>query len=205
MGQRDFFSERAKRETAAAIRAVEEKTSVELVVAVRKRSAVYRHADYLVGLVALIAALIVILFAEHTFALEAIPLELLAAFAIGAVAASRIPPLRRVLTSRKERTEAVRAAARAAFHDLGVSRTKGRTGILVFVSAFEKAADVVPDIGLDTEKLGSKWDEPVRQAASKGNLDAVIKALRELGPVLGAAYPRADDDENELPDEVTVQ
>ena len=205
MGKREYFSERAKRETTAAIRAVEQETSVELVVAVRKRSAVYRHADYLVGLVALMAALLVILFAEHTFALEAIPLELLAAFALGAAVASRVPPLRRLLTGRKERTEAVRAAARAAFHDLGVSRTKGRTGLLVFVSAFEQAADIVPDIGLDLEKLGPQWDEPLKRAARKGNLDAIVQALRALGPVLGAAYPRAIDDENELPDEVTVQ
>jgi putative membrane protein len=205
MGQAKFLSEGAKRGLSGAIEAVEQESSVELVVAVRRESGCYRHADYLVGLAVLMAALLVILFAEHTFALEAIPVELLAAFAVGSAIGSRVGPLRRLLTSRTTRDHAVRTAARAAFHDLGVSRTKARTGLLVFLSVFERAVDVVPDIGLDVSALPAGWDAPVRKAASKGDVDAVIKALRDLAPVLGTAYPRAADDVNELADEVTAE
>jgi putative membrane protein len=201
-----FSSREAKDDVKKAIVEVESQTSAEIVVAVRPKVAHYRHVDYLVGFVVALAALLVFLFAPTQFEIVTMPIETLAAFVIGAVISAHVPPLRRLLTSRGLIDKRVHDAARGAFVDLGVTKTSGRTGILVFVSVYEQKIEVVPDIGVAVSTLGPGWDaakEALARAARCGpDLDAFLVALRSLGPVLGKAMPRAADDVNELPDEV---
>ena len=59
MGSRSFTDKAAKAEVAEAIRAIEAATSAEVVVAVRARSGLYRHTDYIVGFVFAFAALLI--------------------------------------------------------------------------------------------------------------------------------------------------
>src|SRR6266851_9513709 len=112
-----FTDETAKADVAAAIREIESATSAEVVVALRPRSGHYRHTDYLVGFAASFAALLVFLFDSHEFSLAFMPVDTLAAFALGTLLSANVPPLRRALTSRKLMTANVKTAARAAFVD----------------------------------------------------------------------------------------
>jgi putative membrane protein len=101
----------------------------------------------------------------------------------------------------------VRSAARAAFVDLGISRTSGRWGVLVYVSILERAAEVVPDLGVDLGMMGEEWTRAVKAihvAAARLDFEAFKAAALALGPVLGKAHPHRDDDVNELPDEVSA-
>jgi len=110
-----------------------------------------------------------------------------------------------VAVRRKTLRANVARSARAAFYDLGISRTSGRNGILVFVSTFERSCVVLPDIGIDVAALGPGWSEACElldRAVRQGRLPDFFLALRSLGPVLGKTMPRAEDDVNELPDEV---
>lgn len=198
---------KAKEAVADAIRAVEKQTSAEVVVAVRPHAASYRHADYLVGALTAFTTLLVLLFHPREFAVEMMPVDVLVAFVLGAVVSAQVAPLRRIFLGRRAMQENAARAARAAFVDLGVSRTTGRSGILVFVSAFERHVEVVADIGVDTSALGVAWPEIVgklnaalRQGGATAN--AFVEALLAMGPVLGRRLPRAHDDVNELPDEV---
>ena len=204
MSAKGFFGEDMKEATKAAVAAAESRTSVEVVVCVRRQSGVYRHADYLFGAILLFAVLMPILFAEFTFALEAIPLELLAAFVLGTVVCSMIPVLRRLLTRASYREKAVRSEARAAFYDLGIARTRDRTGLLLFVSLLENRLEVVPDIGIDLKSLGEGWAAELHKAVEAQDPQAFLKQVRALGEPLGKAYPRRDDDINELSDEVAA-
>jgi putative membrane protein len=206
MGLGAFTGQTAKAEVAAAIRAIESATSAEVVVAVRPASGHYRHTDYLVGFAFAFAALIVFLFdPEHEFSLEWMPVDTLIAFAIGTVLSAGLSPVRRLLTSRKLMRSNARTASRGAFVDLGISRTSGRTGILVFVSTFERCIEVVPDIGVDMSVLGPGFADAVARldaAVRRGpDFSKFVEALRLLGPVLAQALPRGADDVNELPDE----
>jgi putative membrane protein len=205
MGTRAFFSSDAKKRVEGAIAEVELASAAEIVVALRHASGHYRHTDYLVGAFAALIALSVFLYHPEPFDYTWLPLELVALFAVAALASSALPPLRRALTSRKLMDESVGRAARALFVDKRVDRTRGRTGILVYLSALERRVDVVADIGVDEAALGERWalaKEQLGEALVAGSLDAFVDALRGLGPVLGEALPRAADDENELPDEV---
>jgi putative membrane protein len=200
------WDRRAKDQVSDAIRAVEAQTSAEIVVAVRPKAGHYRHTDYLLGAIAAFAALFVLLFADQEFAVLWMPLDTGIAFAAGVAFSAFFPPVRRLFTLDSLMRENVRTAARAALVDLGVTKTRDRNGILVFVSAFEHTVEVVADVGVDTASLGPAWADAVN-ALSKSmqgipRLDQFLTALRSLGPALAAAMPRKADDVNELPDEV---
>jgi putative membrane protein len=203
-----FFDERAKKEVAQAVREVEAQTCAELVVAVRHAAGRYRHVDYLAGALLSWAALMMLLFHPRAFAVATMPLDVALVFALGALASSKSPSLRRILSSRRQRNEDVRRAARATFVELGVSRTRSRAGILVYVAMLERAVELVPDVGVEVARLDPRWQDALaalnRALSVEPNLDAFVAALRLLGPPLGQLLPHADDDVNELPDELTA-
>lgn len=204
---KSFFDPDAETRVRDAIVDVERRSSAEVVVALRRTSGHYRHADYLAGLVSALAALSVFLYHPEPFDFTFLPGELLGFFAVGALVSANFPPLRRLLTARGLREENVHRAARAFFVDRGVACTRGRTGILVYLSMFEQRIEVVADIGVDDAALGAVWEEArakLTGASSLRGLDAFIEALRGLGPALAEGLPRAADDVNELPDEVST-
>jgi putative membrane protein len=205
MAKSGFTGHTAQKEVAAAIREIEQTTSAEIVVAVRPSAGFYRHTDYLVGFALSFAALLVFLFDPHEFSIAWMPVDTLAAFVVGTLLSAGVPPLRRALTSRKLMANHVRTAARASFVDLGISRTSGRSGILVFASMFERQVEVVTDIGIDRAVLGTSFEDGIaslKRAVRRGpNFPAFVSALRALGPILANALPRLATDVNELPDE----
>jgi len=202
---KSFFSPEAKGRVRAAVAGVEQQSSAEIVVALRHRSGHYRHADYAAGGVAALAALSAFLYHPEPFDFTFLPLELLAIFGVIAAATAHVPPLRRLLCGARLRDENVRCAARAFFVDHGLSRTTGRTAILIYLSSFERRAEVVSDIGVDEEALGAPWKEAkqrLEEAFAAGAFEGFLGALGALGPALASGLPRAADDVNELPDEV---
>jgi putative membrane protein len=207
MSARTFFAADVKSRVAAAVAEVEGKTSAEVVVAVRKRAGFYRHTDYLSGLALTFASLLIFLFHPEPFDLDLYPIEAAGFFAFGSVTSAFFPALRRALTSSRLMAENTRTAARATFVELGVSRTRGRTGVLVFISMFERRVEVVTDIGIDEAALGPLWKDALHrltEAVHKTEFDRFLDALRSLGPALAEALPRAADDTNELTDEARV-
>lgn len=205
MREVDFFRDEAKSRTAQAVKAVEAQTSAEVVVAVRRRSGDYRVFAYHFGFGALAVVTLYLLVTPQVFSIGAIAVDALAAFAIGALVCANVEPLLRAVTRGKTRRANVETAARAAFFDLGISRTSGRNGILVFVSTFERTIAVLNDVGIDVAALGSGWAsarDSMARAVERKDFDGFIAALTSLGPVLGGSMPRAADDVNELPDEV---
>jgi putative membrane protein len=206
MSVRDFFVSEARARVAEAIRDVEAQTSAELVVCVRRVSADYRHADYLAGAIAAFAALLLLLFLPQPFLVELMPLDVALAFLAGVLASTRLPALRRTLARRRRLDEEVRKAARAAFYEMGVSRTRGRTGVLVFASMLEQCIEVVPDVGVDLKALGPSLVRATDALAAsvRGRTDFALflDGLKALGPALAPSLPRAEDDVNELPDDL---
>jgi putative membrane protein len=217
-GERTFFQESARGRVTAAIKEIESQTSAEVVVAVRNISGSYRDVDYLFGFGASLAALGVLLFHPYEFAPEGMPLEIVAAFVLGALLCAHARPLRRALVPRARMDRSARDAARAGFVELGVGRTRDRNGIFVLVSLFERRVKVVADVGIGPAIGGNAAETPAAggraedwrarvaglEASIEGraNIDRFIEALRALAPPLAAAMPRQPDDVNELPDEV---
>jgi putative membrane protein len=206
MGEGAFFNPDARARVTECIKSIEAGTSAEVVVAVRSASESYRDVDYLVGFATSLVVLGVLLFHPHPFAVEGMPLGVVAAFAVGARASARTGSTKRAIVTRKRREKACLSAARAAFVELGVSRTQGRNGILVFAPMFERRVAVVADVGIDPARLGPEWAARVSALETSlengADVERFLAALAALGSPLSAAMPHRDDDVNELPDEV---
>jgi putative membrane protein len=205
MSERDFFNDEAKRASAASVRAVEAQTSAEVVVAVRKRSGRYGVLSYHFGLGLAALVVLVLLVAPTVYSVEAIALEGVLAFALGSALAASFESVRRTISRGSTLSANVEGAARAAFFDLGISRTSGRSGILVYVSLFERRCVVLTDIGIEPAKLEPGWRSAalaLEAAVKRRDLPAFQQSLTSFGPLLARFYPRSADDVNELPDEV---
>ncbi len=205
MAEGAFFTEEAKARATKAVQDVEAQTSAEVVIALRRLSGGYAGSDYLAGAIVAFVALLALLFLPQPFPIASFPLDVALAFGFGVLISRTVPWVRRLLTSRRTMAENVRVHSLASFVELGIAQTSLRNGILVYVSMFERRAEVVPDIGIDLEALNDPWKEVVARiarAVAKRDYDAFLEAVRALGPLLSRDMPRADDDVNELPDQV---
>ena len=203
MAARDFLHADAKKKTAETIKGIEATTSAEVVVALRQRVGEYRATDLVFGFACACSALGALWLSPKTYAVDMMPFEMLGAFVVGAFACAFIPPLRRVLTPKISIQRHVDAAARAAFYDLGISKTRRRTGVLVFVALYEGSVVLLPDAAVPKDAVAELGRvKPALDAAVRArDLDAFFAVLKSLGPGLGKALPRKAGDENELPDE----
>lgn len=193
-----------RRAVTDLVREVEARSAVELVVTVRPRSGDYRHADLAFAAIVTFVALCVYVYAPQEFADDLVPPALALLFGAAAAFSAHVPPVRRLFGSSAARAEAVRVAARAAFVDQRVSATRDRTGVLVYVSLFERRAAIVADLGVLRRAAGGEPERAFaaieRAIADQRSLDDVAAAVRALGDWLATALPPRADDENELDD-----
>ena len=204
---RPFLDERGKEALRGAVRAVEERSAAEVVILVRDRSGPYLHASLLSGAIAGYLTLWFQLFSPWEYSLLAIQIAPAVIGALIGWLTTALPHVQRWLTPKGVRESYVRTAARAAFHDGGIADTRGRTGVLVYISRLEREAEVIADRGVRDAVDGPAWDRAalaIRSAASARDPDAaaVAAAIAGLGDLLQPVLPRGADDVNELPDEM---
>lgn len=195
-----FLDDEARVAFKRAIEAIEAVSAVEVVVAVRRRSYAYRHVNATIGILVAFAGLAAMLFASHPFGLVSILID---PFIVGLVAAGIVeflPGLKRVLTPYAQRRGHVHAAARATFVERGVHATRGRSGLLVYISWLEQEVALVPDLGLARELPPDALVrmEQALTAEMKAGGAAVAAALERLATDLRAAAPVGENDLNEL-------
>ncbi len=90
----------------------------------------------------------------------------------------------------------------------GLTRTRARTGVLLYVALQERYAEIVTDTGLDGRVEPEIWRsiiEPLLQAARQDRLRAgLIDAVGAIARVLAPHAPPAPDDIDELPNKVVL-
>jgi putative membrane protein len=201
-----LLHDEARRAVGATVRAIETRTAAEVVVTVRARSAAYPLADLAWGTVVAFAALAFYVYFPITFADDTAPPAIALCFVGGVLLSRALDALQRLFVSKRAMREAVRLAARAAFVDQAIGSTRARSGVLVFVSLYERAVEVLPDVGVDVGRMGESWPRALAdlEASVRRHADpaAFERALAALGDVLAASMPITSDDVNELPDEV---
>lgn len=88
----------------------------------------------------------------------------------------------------------------------GLTRTQGRTGVLLYIALQERYAEIIADIGIESKVAPETWRgiiEPLLAAAREDRLrDGLIDAVGAVGRVLATHAPRAADDIDELPNKV---
>lgn len=204
--QAQWLDAASKARVQAAIAEAERRTSAEFVVTLRLTSGRYWAASLLFGALVAFAGLCVYVYHPAQFTDDLVPPALALMFALSSVLASRLGFLQRLLTPRRVREANVRRAAFEAFHEQGISATRDRTGVLIFISLREQMVEVVTDVGVDVGALGNDGRRSLaglKAAVRQGGVDAVTQGLARLGDALATTLPRREDDINELPDEVT--
>jgi putative membrane protein len=205
MAERQFLEPSAKRRITACIRTVEAGTSVEVVVTVRRRAERHLATSMVLGSVFAVVTLAILWFSPQVYDVRTMPLDALAAFALGMLLGGLFPGLRRVLTPRSLLRSAAERGARRAFAELSVDKTRDRVGLLIYVALFEREVVILPDRGVPAMFVEQGLTE-VRgelQAAVRAlNFAAFEAAMSKLGPPASAHLPRRPDDENELCDDV---
>jgi putative membrane protein len=95
------------------------------------------------------------------------------------------------------------------FHRLGLSKTVARTGVLLFVSLFERRVVVLGDAGIHAKVGDEHWDATRAAILAKirrGRVDeGLVDGIRASGEVLAQHFPWTQGDRNELPDRVVVR
>ena len=111
----------------------------------------------------------------------------------------------RVYIRRGEVGDAV-AAAREEFERLGMTATRDRNGVLIFVAPRSQTFAVVGDTGIHERCGGGYWQELVEKMRldfrAENFTDAILQAIARTGKLLAEHFPRRPDDRNELPDTV---
>lgn len=113
----------------------------------------------------------------------------------------------RVLISRRKPKDAVEAA-RKAFVKLGMTRTRLRNAVLIYVAPRARQLAVVGDQGVH-ERCGEEfWRQMAEEMATHFKAakftEGVVHAVRKAGELLAAHFPLQPDDRNELPDQLAT-
>jgi len=216
------FSEADRRRVAQAIQDGESKTSAEIVPVIARSSGRYDRPEDIVGLWLAIIGIIVVWYifpsskiesgswdtAEPVWELVAFLAVTVVGFVLGAFLATQIGWLRRLFTPAKQMREEVFGRARQVFFDNRVYRTAGASGVLLYVSQYERMAAVIADQSI-IDKLGQPQidqtcAEFTRLLSERTAIDALCETARSLGQRLSGVLPRAQDDVNELSDALVV-
>lgn len=113
-------------------------------------------------------------------------------------------PLRMALTPGRTKTRRVRRRAILLFRAAAESRTRARTAVLIYLSLSEHRAEIVADESIAARVPGEVWGDAmaglVTHVREGRTGEGMAQAVREVGALLAAHFPRSDDDGNELPD-----
>jgi putative membrane protein len=185
------------------VKQIETTTDAELVLIVRARSGSYRHADYLFGALVAFIGLLFLLFSPFEFHEYWVPLDVVLLFAVAAFISSRSNLLRRLLTSEKFRSEAVRRGAAAMFYEAGIANTNAELGLLVYLSILERRLEVIADRGILKGVNALEWNQSIfelHEAGRRAEPKSLENGLQKLGGLLQKHLPATAENPNELPD-----
>ena len=210
------ISDKELKSVENAVREAEKLTSGEIVPFIVKRSKSYPVAYWRAGAIFAIAGfLIVLLFSlfytgwslAWLFDPSGSGLIVLLSAVLGVVLTRTVQPLERIFAGSSAMIDAVRDRSMRAFVDEEVFNTRERTGILIFISLFERRVEVVGDSGINAHVKSEEWAhvvEDILLGIKAGHTSSgLVNAIERCGKLLEAkGVEIRDDDTNELSDSV---
>ncbi len=206
-----FLGPEDRERVTACVQEVEKHTSAEIVPLVRSASSSYPAALLRGALVAglLLAAVATVLDSLLTpwgsldiLDVWLFPGVFVVAFGVVFLLARLIPGLARLFLSHAEMNEEVGEAAMTAFYRHRLVETRDRTGILLFVSVFERRVVVLADEGINAKVHGDTWQQVVdivlQAIRDRRPADGLCRAVQRCGEIVTAKFPIRAGDTNEL-------
>jgi putative membrane protein len=203
-----FLASGERLQIEARIAEAEKRTSGEIVVMVVPSSYHYPLASMIGSvLLAMILGIAVALFAGKEsmwFFLEVFALSFIVLHEV----IKRTPLLKRRFVIASDMKEEVEEAAINSFYNKDINQTVDHTGILIYISLFERNVRVVADKGINAKVDRGLWQEIVdtiiRGIKSKGQTAAIGAAVDRCAEILAAHFPLKAGDRNELANEVII-
>jgi putative membrane protein len=216
MSLRKRFSDEDLERVKAAVRQAESKISGEIVPVFVEKSGFYSVANYRAGMVAsALMFLLVILFDRYmpTLAIyDPLFIFLLVVMAglIGGLACNYLDFIKRIFVPQDHLDRATRQRAETAFLQEEVFNTRHRTGIMIFISFFEREVMVIADRGISKVVDQKEWDNMVQGIIQNIRLGKVVDGLEaailRCGEILlEKGFLKTEDDVNELKDDLRIE
>ena len=109
----------------------------------------------------------------------------------------------------REKKRTIEEIARQEFHVLGMTKTKDRTGILIFLLLEDKNFFILADDGIHTKVKDGSWDKIAHEMSDhflqKNFQLGILHGIKSVAAELAKYFPRKYDDTNELPNDVRVR
>jgi putative membrane protein len=168
-------------------------------------SSAYAHIPILwASVLALITPWPLIVFTQ--WSVERIFMTQLAVFIVAGLAFSFMP-LRLALVPKAVKRARAHRAALEQFVLRGITRTKNRSGVLIFVSLSEHYARIIADEGIAAKVGNAEWQAAIDALTAHmrdGRIAAGFTAAIERCATVLAAHAPPDGSPNELPDRLYV-
>ncbi len=120
----------------------------------------------------------------------------------------RLHFLRRYFVTASDMQEEVEEAAIHSFYRRNINNTVDHTGILIYISLFERKVRVVADQGINAKVAKEVWQEIVAIIVGgirgKEHCKAIASAVDRCADILSTHFPLKQGDRNELPNEVII-
>ncbi len=206
----DLLNGESQKKLEDCIAEIEKNTSAEIVVAIARKSGQYRDVYYLSGIICALLSLAVIIFLPfvviHSYMI--IP-DVVLFFLVGYFLARHYHGIIALLTSARRRNDQVRRAAHLAFMEEGVAATRNRTGILFYISLFERLVEIIPDLGIDGKIPRAEWNhirhDLCEELNKKESLEKFLEHLCRGSQILREALPASGENPDEIPNRPRVR
>jgi putative membrane protein len=209
-----LLTQQAHEQIDAAVEAAEAKTSGEIVCMIQSASYHYPMANVLgAGTLALPSSLILTplmggwlwLGTQNMWLFLSLFAPL---FILCYLLVQNLSGLKRRFISSREINEEVEEAAITCFHRHGLYRTRDATGVLIYISVFERKVWVLADHGINAKIKQDAWESIVQTITGdikNGRpVEAICAAVQSVGNLLEAHFPIKPDDQNELGNVIVI-
>lgn len=206
------ITEAGKDKVSKAISVAEAKTSGEIVVVLARQSDDYIHVPLHIAAFFALASPLALPWLSSWFPWAAVSfwwlyLIQLACFILIALALS-LAPLRYYITPRRLMRKYASRHAASQFLSLNLHTTRGRTGILIFVSLLERYCEVVGDTEIANKVPQSDWQEIVDEMLpylGQGKIaEGLAHGVERSGAILAKHFPPGRANPDELPNHLIV-
>jgi putative membrane protein len=219
MNLKQRFTEADLQRIKSAVKEAERKISGEIVPVIVEKSGHYSVANYKSSLIFAVLSFMVMIVLDRYVIHDASttlyydPVFIFFVVVLGGVIGGVIPnfvdPLTKLLVSQRDLDNATRLRAENAFLEEEVFNTRHRTGIMIFISFFEREVIVMADRGISKVVDQKQWDKIVAELIGHIRMGKVVDgleaAIKQCGEILyEKGFNVTNDDVNELRDDLRI-
>ncbi len=95
------------------------------------------------------------------------------------------------------------------FFELGMDKTRHKSGVLLFFSMGERSFQIIADEGIHKKVSDGYWDDLAAAMSAhfkeKRFCEGICEVVKEIGKKLEEEFPRTTNEADELPNDVSIQ